>query len=128
MYEWVSWWGWNRLDVGLAQVHCRLAVHHPLGDGLADTAAMGYPHAFRRPEPLDLGRLAEDGHPVRREDEHAVDLLHQLGVLKSGHELARRYHPLAKRGLRPRHHRRHLGGVSVTPDILRLQEQRLVIV
>ena len=46
--------GMEPADVGLSQVHCRLAVHHPLGDGLADTAAMGYPDAFRRPESLYL--------------------------------------------------------------------------
>src|SRR2546421_299843 len=60
-------------DVGGLEVDLRLAVHHPLGDRLADSRALLHPDGRRRPEPLDLGRLAEERQPIGRQREEAVD-------------------------------------------------------
>ena len=51
----------------------RLAVHHPLRERLADARPLLHPHRGRRPEPLHLGRLAEDRHPVGRQRDEPVD-------------------------------------------------------
>src|SRR5581483_7925744 len=47
-------------DVGRLQVDLGLAVHHPLGHRLADAWAFLDPHGGGRPQPLYLGRLAEE--------------------------------------------------------------------
>src|SRR4029077_2479660 len=55
------------------EVDLGLPVHHPLGERLAGAGAFLDPHGRRRPQPVDVGRLAEDGHAVRCEREDAVD-------------------------------------------------------
>ena len=65
--------GWRRLMSRLVAVDLGLAVDHPLGDGLADRGPFLDPDRGGGPEALDLGRLAQERHAVRRERDEAVD-------------------------------------------------------
>ena len=60
-------------DVRRVQVDLGGAVGHPFGDRLGDPGRLLDPDRGARPEALDLGRLAEDRHPVRRQGQHAID-------------------------------------------------------
>ena len=60
-------------DVGAVRVDLGLAVGHPLGDHPGDPGRLLDPDRGGRPEALDLGRLAQDRHPVRRQRQQAVD-------------------------------------------------------
>ena len=60
-------------DVGRLEVDLGLALDHPLGDRPADARPLLDPDRGGRPEPPDLGRLAEDRQAVGREREQAVD-------------------------------------------------------
>ena len=52
---------------------------HPLRDGPPDAGALLDPHRGRRPQALDLGRLAEQRRAVRGQREQAVDRVADLG-------------------------------------------------
>ena len=43
------------------------AVDHPLGEGLAYAARVGYPDGLGKPETLDVGGFAQEGHAVSGE-------------------------------------------------------------
>ena len=60
-------------DVRGVEVDLGRAVGHPLGDRLGDARRFLDPDRGARPQALDLRRLAEDGHAVRGQREHAVD-------------------------------------------------------
>ena len=60
-------------DVGRMKIDVRLAVHHPLGERLADARPFLDPDSSSRPESLHLRRLAEKRHPVGRQRDQAVD-------------------------------------------------------
>ena len=116
-------------DVGLVAVDLRLAVDHPLGDGLADAGPFLDPHGRGRPEALDLGRLAEDRHAVRRQGDEAVDgVLHadRLVADDLGHQLERVLHLRVEVGLRERELRRRERGLLDRRDLLRVVEDRAV--
>ena len=103
---------------GAVRVDLGLAVGHPLGDHPGDPGRLLDPDRGRRPQALDLRRLAQDRHAVRRERQQAVDgvtdadplvaedvrdelegLLHlELEVLLGERQLGRRQLRLGDRG------------------------------
>ena len=60
-------------DVRAVRVDLGLPVGHPLGDHPGDPGRLLDPDRGSRPEALDLGRLAQDRHPVRGQRQQAVD-------------------------------------------------------
>ena len=79
----------------LVHVDLGLAVDHQLGDGLAGAGALLDPDRGRRPQALDLGRLAEQRHAVAGDRQQAVDrVLHadRLVADDLGHQLERELH------------------------------------
>ncbi len=62
-------------DVRAVRVDLGLAVGHPLGDHPGDPGRLLDPDRGGRPQALDLGRLAQDRHPVRGQRQQAVDLV-----------------------------------------------------
>ena len=60
-------------DVGAVRIDLGLAVGHPLGDRLRDPGRLLDPDRGGRPQPADLGRLAEDRRAVGRERQQSVD-------------------------------------------------------
>ena len=82
-------------DVRLVHVDLRLAVDHQLGHRLARARALLDPDRRRRPQPANLGRLAEQRHPVVGHRQHAVDrVLHADALVADdlGHQLERDLH------------------------------------
>ena len=82
-------------DVGLVDVDLGLAVDHQLGDRLAGARALLDPDRGGRPQAADLGRLAEQRHPVVGDRQHAVDrVLHADGLVADDlrHQLERDLH------------------------------------
>ena len=62
-------------DVRAVRVDLGLPVGHPLGDHPGDPGRLLDPDRGGGPQALDLGRLAQDRHPVRRQRQQAVDLV-----------------------------------------------------
>ena len=118
------------------EVDVRLAVHHPLGERLADARPLLHPDGGRRPEPLHLGQLAEDRHPVGGEREDPVDRVldadrlvaddrrHQLErVLHLEGEVLLRERELGRRERRLLHRGQVLGVVQDRPVRVRADLQ-----
>ena len=90
-------------DVRGVEVDLRLAVHHPLRDGLAGAGPFLHPHRGGRPQALHVRRLTKHGHSVRTERQDSVDgVLHadRLVTHDLGHELQRVLHLLLEVRLR----------------------------
>ena len=84
-------------DVGRLQVDLRLALDHPLGHRAADPGPSLTQTAAADHSPRDLGRLAQDRQPVRRQREQAVDRVldaHRLVAHDLRHQLERVLHLL----------------------------------
>ena len=116
-------------DVGRLQVDLRLAVRHPLGDRLADARAFLHPDGGRRPEPLHLGRLAEQRQPVGRQRQQPVDRVldpDRLVVQHLGNQLERVLHLLLEVLLRERQLGRRERRLLVRRDLLGVVEDRAV--
>ena len=82
-------------DVRRLEVDLRLAVRHPLRDRPADARPLLDPHGGRRPQALDLRRLAEQRQPVRRQRQQAVDRVLDADALVADdlrHQLERVLH------------------------------------
>jgi hypothetical protein len=116
-------------DVGVAQVDLGQAVGHPLGDGAPDARALLDPDGRRGPQPLDLGKLAEDGGAVGRQRQQPVDGvpdLCALGAQQVGHQLE----GLLELGVEVLLRERHLGRRQLRlvdrRDVLRVVEDRTV--
>ncbi len=111
--------GMKAVDVCLAKVRARLPLRHPLGDRPTHSAGVGDPHADRAPEALEVRCLPHDRIAVHRESEHAVEGVHQLGVLERRHQLA----PSLPRDFVVLRCKRQHGGL---PQIAGIDHERLV--
>ena len=96
---------------------------------LADAGALLDPDRSRRPEALDVGRLAEDRHAVRRQGDESVDGVLHADVLVAddlGHQLERVLHLRLEVGLRERELGRRERGLLDRGDLLGVVQDRPV--
>ena len=114
------------VEIFFAKVEIRDTLHHQLGHGAGRPHAVGDPDGLASPEAAHIERLADQGMPVRREREHAVDLLHQLRRLERGVELRRISHRGGEEVVAERRAGRHQAVVPARAKLLRINQDGFV--